>query len=63
MFCPGGNTFNPPLRIPGAQPDDVVDALAMLATAIRWATDCAEVIPSGVETDAKGLRAEMLPNA
>jgi predicted RNase H-like nuclease len=60
VFCPRSGDFAPPLRLPGAQPDDVVDALAMLASAIRWATGREEVIPVVAETDTKGLRAEML---
>jgi predicted RNase H-like nuclease len=42
------------LRVPGARPDDVLDAYALLWTARRHAAGAATCL-AGAETDARGL--------
>jgi predicted RNase H-like nuclease len=46
-------------RVPGATPDDVLDAYALLWTAARWVRGEAIVLGEG-ECDARGLRMEIL---
>jgi predicted RNase H-like nuclease len=49
-------------RVRGAEPHDVVDALLLLASAIRMVKGTATVLPNSSlpELDARGLRAEMI---
>jgi predicted RNase H-like nuclease len=47
-------------RVPGATPDDVVDALLLLVSATRLVEDVAHVLPEEPETDTHGLRAEVI---
>lgn len=47
-------------RVSGANRDDVIDALLMLVSAIRLDEGVAVVIPTELEVDERGLRAEMV---
>lgn len=46
-------------RLPGAGPDDLLDALACLWTAERIATGAATCVPSHPDLDPRGLRQEI----
>ena len=45
----------PPDRLPGAAPDDVLDALACAWTARRWLAGTARLLPAQPPRDARGL--------
>jgi predicted RNase H-like nuclease len=60
FFGERGIPLAPPPKLVGSRPDDILDALAMLASAWRMDSGNAVVIPATPQVDSRGLRAEMV---